>query len=48
MLYGIGIVILLLSCAVESESLIVPVIVALVGIVLMSIGKKPGGRHETE
>lgn len=46
MLYGIGLVLLLLSCAVESESLIVPVVVAVIGIVLMCIGGDE--KNETE
>ena len=47
MLYGIGIVLLLCSCMVESESLVVPVVMALVGIALMMIGRRPK-RNETE
>lgn len=46
MLYGIGLVLLLLSCAVESESLIVPVVVAVIGIALMCIGGDK--KNETE
>ena len=40
MLYGLGFVILLLSACVVSESVIVPAIVALIGIGLMAIGNK--------
>ena len=38
MLFGLGFVILLLSACVVSESVIVPAIVALIGIGLMAIG----------
>lgn len=41
MLYGLGMVILFISCAVESESVLVPIAVALVGITLMMIGRRP-------
>ena len=46
MLYGLGLILLLLSCAVESESLIVPMVVAVIGIALMCIGGRK--EHETE
>ena len=39
MLYGIGLVILLLSASFVGGSVIVPVAMALVGIVLMKIGR---------
>ena len=40
MLFGLGFVILLLSTCVVSESVLVPAIVALIGIGLMAIGNK--------
>lgn len=40
MLFGLGFIILLLSTCVVSESVFVPVIVALIGIGLMTIGNK--------
>lgn len=42
MLLGLGFIILLLSTCVVSESLLVPIIMATIGIGLMTIG----GRHE--
>jgi hypothetical protein len=46
MLYGIGLILLLFSCAVESETLIAPIVVALVGVALMVIGGKRDGKKE--
>lgn len=40
MLFGLGFIILLLSACVVSESVLVPAIVALIGIGLMTIGNK--------
>lgn len=40
MLFGLGFVILLLSACVVSDSVLVPVMVALIGIGLMTIGNK--------
>jgi hypothetical protein len=40
MLFGLGFIILLLSTCVVSESVLVPVVVALIGIGLMTIGNK--------
>ena len=40
MLFGLGFVILLLSACMVSESVIVPFMVALIGIGLMTIGNK--------
>lgn len=40
MLFGLGFIILLLSACVVSESVLVPVFVALIGIGLMAIGNK--------
>ena len=42
MLYGIGIIVLLFATAIESESLIVPLAVAFIGITLMAIGGNDG------
>jgi hypothetical protein len=40
MLFGLGFVILLLSACVVSDSVLVPAVVALIGIGLMAIGNK--------
>lgn len=40
MLFGLGFIILLLSACVVSESILVPAIVALIGIGLMTIGNR--------
>lgn len=48
MLYGIGIVLLLISGAFVGGSTLVPVAVAALGIGLMIVGKKPEAEHETE
>ena len=47
MLYGIGIVLLLMSGAFVGGSTAVPVMVAVAGITLMMLGKKVG-RDETK
>lgn len=47
MLYGLGIVLLLMSGAFVGGSTSVPAVVASIGIVLMMVGKKER-RHETE
>lgn len=48
MLYGIGIVLLLVSASFVGGSVIVPVTIASVGIVLMSKGGKHGNKAHTE
>ena len=40
MLFGLGFIILLLSACVVSDSVLVPAVVALIGIGLMTIGNK--------
>lgn len=46
MLYGLGIVLLLMSGAFAGGSTLVPVAVAALGIGLMMMGRKPEGGHE--
>lgn len=41
MLYGIGLMVLLLSASFVGGTVIVPVAMALVGIVLMKLGRRP-------
>lgn len=41
MLYGIGILILLLSASFVGGSVVVPVTMALIGIALMTLGRRP-------
>ena len=43
MLYGIGLVLVLVSASFVGGSVIVPVTVAVVGVILMALGK--GARH---
>ena len=45
MLYGLGFIILLMSTCVESESVLVPLAVAIIGIGLMMLGTN---RRETK
>ena len=48
MLYGLGIILLLLSVGFVGGSTLVPIAVATAGIVLMMVGKRPEARDETE
>lgn len=48
MLYGLGIILLLMSGAFVGGSTVVPVAVAALGIGLMMVGRKPKAKHETE
>ena len=45
MLYGLGMILLLMSVAFAGGSAAVPIAIATVGIVLMMVGKTEGG-HE--
>lgn len=47
MLYGIGIVLLLMSGAFVGGSAAVPVAVAAVGIALMMVGRRPNNEKRT-
>lgn len=46
MLYGLGFIILLLSTCVVSESVLVPLGVAVIGIGLMMLGKERGNGQD--
>lgn len=48
MLYGIGLVILLLSASFVGGSVIVPVAMALVGVALMSFGRRANDGKYTD
>lgn len=47
MLYGLGIVLLLMSVAFVGGSAVVPVAVASVGIALMMVGRRPTDERRT-
>lgn len=48
MLYRLGFIVLFLSTAVESDSVLAPLVVATIGIVLMAIGNGKESKHEAE
>ena len=49
MLYGIGLILLLLSASFVGGSVVVPIMVAFVGICLMSLGRRASnGEENTE
>lgn len=48
MLYGLGIVLLLLSVGFVGGPIWIPMVIAIVGMGLMSVEKKPEGNHEKE
>ena len=48
MLYGIGLMMILLTTAVESESLMVPLVMVVIGITLMAIGGGNNGKADAE
>lgn len=48
MLYRIGLMMILLTTAVESESLLVPLVMAIIGITLMAIGGGDNGKADAE
>ena len=48
MLYGIGLMLILLSSAFVGGSPLVPCAIAMTGVVLMCVGKKPEDNHEAD
>ena len=48
MLYGIGLIILLLSASFVGGSVLVPIAVAIIGISLMMFGRRPANGKQTE
>lgn len=47
MLYGLGLILLLMSTAFVGGSVLVPVVMALVGMGLMSVGRRPTNEKRT-
>lgn len=47
MLYGLGMILLLLSVGVVGGSIWVPVAIAIVGMGLMSVGRRPSNGKKT-
>ena len=47
MLYGLGMILLLMSGAFVGESAIVPVAIAALGMGLMSVGRRPSNGKKT-
>lgn len=47
MLYGLGMILLLMSVAFAGGSAAVPIAIATVGIVLMSVGRRPSNGKKT-
>lgn len=48
MLYEIGLMLILLSSAFVGGSPLVPFAIAMTGVVLMRVGKKPEDNHEAD
>lgn len=48
MLYGIGLMLLLISASFVGGSVLVPMTIAFIGIVLMSLGRGPGHGKEND
>lgn len=47
MLYGLGMILLLLSVGFVGGSIWVPMVIAIVGMTLMSVGRRPSNEKRT-